>query len=109
MTLLVDVLHHVHDDSRLSVLQDAAKLTRPDGVIALKEWELIRGPANFLAYIADRFVSGDRSVRFMALPEIEGLIESALPGWEIITHSRILPRRNNALWVLRKPRHPSRK
>ena len=103
VTLLVDVLHHVHDDSRLSVLQDAAKLTRPGGVIALKEWELNRGAANFLAYAADRFVSGDTSVRFMALPEIEGLIESALPGWEIVTRSRILPRRNNALWVLRKP------
>lgn len=103
VTVLVDVLHHVHDDSRLSVLQDAAKLTRPGGFVALKEWEYIGGPANLLAYTADRFVSGDATVRFMRRPELETLIEDAMPGWELVMLSRIRPRRNNALWVLRKP------
>jgi len=31
------------------------------------------------------------------------LIESALPGWETVLRTRVRPRRNNALWILRKP------
>jgi SAM-dependent methyltransferase len=103
VTLIVDVVHHVADSERATVLQEAARLTVPGGVVVFKEWELRRGPAHLVAYCADRFVSGDANVRFMKRAELESLVERAMPGWETVLHTRIRPRWNNTLWVLRKP------
>ena len=103
VTLVVDVVHHVAEHERVTVLQDAARLTAPGGVVVFKEWEISRGFAHAVAYCADRFVSGDVDVRFMDRAELDRLIESALPGWETVLRTRVRPRRNNALWILRKP------
>lgn len=65
LVLLVDVLHHVDDDERQKVLDDAASLTATAGTLIVKEWELRAGLANRVAFTADRYVSGDSTVRFM--------------------------------------------
>ena len=102
-TVLVDVLHHVQDDQRLAVLKDAAALTAPGGTVVFKEWEKRSGLSYLFAYGADRYVSGDATVRFMDRPELEGLIATAMPGWETVLETTVPPRRSNLLWILRKP------
>ena len=104
LTLLVDVLHHVHDDERLPLLRDVGALTAPGGIVVIKEWELIPGAASSrIAFVADRYVSGDPGVRFMPRAEIDDLVAAALPGWEKTTEGRIPPRKANLLLTYRRP------
>ncbi len=102
LVAIVDVVHHVAEDIRAAVLRDAAALTAPGGSVAFKEWERGRGVPHLMAYTADRYVSGDTTVRFMDPAEIRGLAEANLPGFSLISETRIPPHRNNVLLVLRK-------
>jgi|SRR3954470_23185087 2-polyprenyl-3-methyl-5-hydroxy-6-metoxy-1,4-benzoquinol methylase len=103
VVLVVDVVHHVADDQRLALLTDAAALVRPGGVLVFKDWERGAGLAHLLAYTSDRYVSGDRTVRFMPYEELRELADKAAPGFELVVECRIPPRRNNVLFVLRRP------
>jgi 2-polyprenyl-6-hydroxyphenyl methylase/3-demethylubiquinone-9 3-methyltransferase len=96
-------VHHVPESLRASVLGDAATLAAPDGLVAVKEWERGRGLAHVMAYTADRYVTGDKDVRFPDREELHELIGTALPEFEIVCEARIPPRRNNVLYVLRRP------
>ncbi|MCU1603551.1 MAG: Methyltransferase protein [Modestobacter sp.] len=106
VVLVVDVVHHVPDGLRLALLTDAARLVRPGGLLVFKDWELGRGPAHLLAYVSDRYVSGDRTVRFMPLDELHDLAEKAAPDFELVVECRVPPRRNNVLLALRRPAEP---
>jgi 2-polyprenyl-3-methyl-5-hydroxy-6-metoxy-1,4-benzoquinol methylase len=103
VVLVVDVVHHVAESERVSVLTDAAALVRPGGLLLFKDWERGRGPAHLLAYTSDRYVSGDRTVRFMPLDELHELAIKAAPGFELVLECRVPPRRNNVLLALRRP------
>ncbi len=102
LVLIVDVVHHVAEDLRGTVLRDAAALTAVPGMIAIKEWERGRGLSHVVAYTADRYLSGDATVRFMGRDELRGLVASNLPGFELAAETRIPPHRNNLLLVLRR-------
>jgi SAM-dependent methyltransferase len=98
-----DVVHHVADNDRVAVLSDGAALVRPGGLLIFKDWERGRGAAHLLAYTSDRYVSGDRTVRFMPLDELRELAAKAAPGFELAVECRVPPRRNNVLLALRRP------
>jgi SAM-dependent methyltransferase len=103
VVLVVDVIHHVAEGERLSLLQDAAALLRPGGLLLFKDWERGRGLAHLLAYGSDRYVSGDTTVRFMPLDELGELTAKAMPDFDLVVECRIPPRKNNVLFALRKP------
>ncbi|HEY4023509.1 MAG TPA: class I SAM-dependent methyltransferase [Pseudonocardiaceae bacterium] len=103
LIMICDVIHHVAEGERLQVLKDAAELTAPGGTVALKEWERRPGLANSAAFLADRWVSGDPTVRFMARPELDQLIGQAMQGWSVSSEARIPPRIANLLLTLRRP------
>ncbi|HEY7858785.1 MAG TPA: class I SAM-dependent methyltransferase [Candidatus Nanopelagicales bacterium] len=102
LVLLVDVLHHVADVDRQTVLDDAATLTAPGGTLIVKEWEAGKGLGNRLAFVADRYVSGDVTVRFMRRDEMQALVDNAVPGWQRTCEARIPPRRANLLLSYRR-------
>jgi SAM-dependent methyltransferase len=106
VVLVVDVAHHVPDGQRLPLLTDAARLVRPGGLLVFKDWERGQGLAHLLAYISDRYVSGDRTVRFMPYEELHELAAAAAPGFELVVECRVPPRRNNVLIALRRPAEP---
>jgi 2-polyprenyl-6-hydroxyphenyl methylase/3-demethylubiquinone-9 3-methyltransferase len=103
LVVICDVLHHVAEGQRDVLLFDAAELTAPGGTVAVKDWELRKGFGSSVAYYADRYISGDRTVRFMPLTEIDELIDAAMPGWPRTCEARIPPRRANVLVTLRRP------
>jgi 2-polyprenyl-6-hydroxyphenyl methylase/3-demethylubiquinone-9 3-methyltransferase len=103
LVVLVDVLHHVADGQREQVLRDAAALTAPGGVVAVKEWDRRGGVGTVVAYVADRYVSGDSTVRFMPRAELDGLVAGAMPGWRTVCECRVPPRKANLLLMLRRP------
>jgi 2-polyprenyl-6-hydroxyphenyl methylase/3-demethylubiquinone-9 3-methyltransferase len=102
LVVIVDVLHHVPEQIRIPLLRDAATLTAPGGMIAIKDWERGRGLWHLVAYSADRYLSGDKDVRFPSLDELHGFVAEGLPDFSITLEARIPPRRNNVLWTLRR-------
>lgn len=102
LVTIVDVVHHVPEELRVPILMDAAKLTAPGGMVAVKDWERGKGIAHLMAYTADRYVSGDKTVRFPARDELQNIIEAGLPDFEVVCEARIPPRRNNVLYALRR-------
>jgi len=102
LVAIVDVVHHVPEEMRGAVLRDAAALTAPQGMVAVKEWERGRGLPHLLAYTADRFVSGDKTVRFPSPAELRALVASQLPGFSVVCEARVPPQRNNVLLAMRR-------
>jgi 2-polyprenyl-3-methyl-5-hydroxy-6-metoxy-1,4-benzoquinol methylase len=103
LVTFVDVLHHIPEAARVPVLADAAALTAPDGTIAVKEWERGRGLSHLAVYHLDKYVTGDRDVRFPTRAELGSMFEAGLPGFALVCEARIPPRRNNVLCALRRP------
>jgi SAM-dependent methyltransferase len=100
LVVLCDVVHHVAEDQRAGVIAHAASVLAPQGLLVIKEWELRPGLGNLIAFTADRWISGDRSVRFMPRSEIAALIRTAVPAARLLHVSRIPPRKANLLLVL---------
>ena len=101
LVVVCDVLHHVAEGDRAQVLRDAAALTAAGGTVAVNEWE-DSGRWRWLAYLADRWVSGDPTVRFMPRGELDRMIRQAMPGWRVSCEARIPPRRANLLLMLQR-------
>ncbi len=102
LVVVADVVHHVAEQARLPLLRDCGDLTAPTGMLAVKEWERGSGLAHATAYVADRWVSGDATVRFHSRSELKDLIAAALPEFRPVCEARIPPRRNNVLYALRR-------
>jgi len=103
LVIVCDVVHHVAEGERQQLLVDAAALTAPGGTVAVKEWERSRSLGYSPAYYADRWVSGDKTVRFMPRDELDALIDHAMPGWPTTCEARVPPRRANLLLTRRRP------
>lgn len=99
LVLLADVLHHVAPEGRAPLLQGIRRVLRPGGRFVLKEWERIPGVPHALAWLSDRFLTGDR-VQFLRAAQLRELVESVFGRGCIEKEIRIRPRRNNlALFV----------
>jgi 2-polyprenyl-6-hydroxyphenyl methylase/3-demethylubiquinone-9 3-methyltransferase len=103
LVLIADVMHHVPLEIRTQVLACAAELVRPGGHLVVKEFERNRGPYYYLTFAADRYLSGDRTVRFMTMTELHALVGSTQRlGFEPPTVTRIGPARNNVVFATRR-------
>ena len=80
LVVISDVLHHVPSGDRAGLLQTARQLLAPGGTLVVKDWERTPGPAQVTAFVSDRYISGDRGVAFMTLPEMRDLLTEAVPG-----------------------------
>ena len=79
VVLVVDVLHHVPADLRPAILDDAARLLRPGGHLAVKEW-IRNGTLPYLGgACADWYLSGDRSAAYMRREELDQLCAEGCP------------------------------
>jgi 2-polyprenyl-6-hydroxyphenyl methylase/3-demethylubiquinone-9 3-methyltransferase len=106
LVLVVDVLHHVDDESAPGLLATAATLVRPDGHLVVKEWERNRSPGYLAGWFSDRVISGER-VRFFDRDGLVDLVERAAPGFVRADESRVKPRRSNLLVAWRNAAEPA--
>jgi hypothetical protein len=96
LVVIADVLHHIPADAdRRAVLEDAAAMAAGGGTVIVKEWSGHRSLGYGFAYAADRFVSGDRHVRFSTESQIAALVGEALPGWGLAWREVVPPWANN--------------
>jgi 2-polyprenyl-3-methyl-5-hydroxy-6-metoxy-1,4-benzoquinol methylase len=103
LVVICDVLHHVPIADRAAVVRSAVELCQPGGLVAIKDWEPTPKLPNAAAFVADRYISGDRGVSFPTRSELLDLVEEAAPGASITLEARIPPRRNNLLLVAGVP------
>lgn len=97
LVCLVDVLHHIRPEFRAGVLACAAALTAPEGHLIIKDHDR-DGRFSFLAYAADRFITGDKDVRLLSRSELIRLV-GAIDGFGPIRHSSVPPLRSNVLLI----------
>ncbi|MET0283979.1 MAG: class I SAM-dependent methyltransferase [Polyangiales bacterium] len=74
-----DVVHHVPPEQRVRFFSDLRPLIGPDTLLVVKDIRpgTTRG---YLSYLADRYISGDRSVSLLDESALETLVKSAIPG-----------------------------
>jgi 2-polyprenyl-6-hydroxyphenyl methylase/3-demethylubiquinone-9 3-methyltransferase len=105
VTVLVDVIHHIPSEAdRHQVLADAAALTAEDGLLVVKDWDAQRSFGHGLQVIADRWISGDRTVRFQVTDYFVELARRVLPEWECVWLGGVRPWRNNVVLGWRRSR-----
>ena len=100
LVVLCDVLHHVPPGGRDGLLRDAFELTARSGLFVVKEWERRRNLAHSLAYVSDRYLTGDRVV-FLSETELRTQLRRLFPDAQMALDARIPPRRNNLILGLR--------
>ncbi|MEM7269722.1 MAG: class I SAM-dependent methyltransferase [Pseudomonadota bacterium] len=101
--LIVDVLHHVPDGERETLLRSAFELLRPGGALIFKDW--IRGAdiMTGLVWVADVWIGGDKNVRYMDMAEQRAFI-AAIFGEDAVEEERpIRPWSQNHAFLIRKP------
>lgn len=103
LVLIVDVLHHVGTETeRVGLVADAAALTAPNGTIIVKEWARSSHPAFLAGAFADRYVTGDRHVRFADHTELMDLLASGAPGFVVRDADTVRPWACNTLLALHR-------
>jgi 2-polyprenyl-6-hydroxyphenyl methylase/3-demethylubiquinone-9 3-methyltransferase len=100
LVVLADVLHHVAAGSRRPLLQGIRRALRARGLLVVKEWERKLGVAHALAWLGDRFLTGDR-VQFLRGAQLRELIESVFGPGCVEKETRIRPQWNNLVLFVR--------
>jgi cyclopropane fatty-acyl-phospholipid synthase-like methyltransferase len=82
LIVLCDVVHHVPKAERGQFLRDLDLLVKPGVPLAVKDIRpgSIRG---WFAEASDRYVSGDRAVRFIPESEMQALFSRHIPGLSV--------------------------
>jgi 2-polyprenyl-6-hydroxyphenyl methylase/3-demethylubiquinone-9 3-methyltransferase len=104
LVLIVDVLHHVpRQELRTQIIRDAIAMLSAHGTILVKDWARDRSAAYLIGYLADRYVSGDKTVRYMTRQELLELAGEAAPNMVVSEQASIRPHRTNMLVAVRRP------
>jgi 2-polyprenyl-3-methyl-5-hydroxy-6-metoxy-1,4-benzoquinol methylase len=100
LVVICDVMHHVSQDLHREMLAFAKRMLRPNGLLALKEWERRTNPVHGLCYLIERYITGDKVV-YMSREEIKSLVGSVFDLRNIEKEIRIPPWKNNLLLLIR--------
>ncbi len=100
LLIIGDVMHHVPVNMRRRMLASARTILKPAGFLVLKEWARSRAPIHVIAYLADRYVTGDR-VTYWTADQFRDLIDEVFGTGHIVNQARIEPWRNNVVFLVR--------
>ena len=101
LILINDVLHHVPEALRLGLLAAAKQLLSPGGALIFKDWVRRPSPIHALCYVADVYVGGDKSVRYMPLDEQRNMLTEVFGTGSIIAEANIRPWDHNQSFLIR--------
>jgi 2-polyprenyl-6-hydroxyphenyl methylase/3-demethylubiquinone-9 3-methyltransferase len=102
LVVLSDVLHHVPVAERGGLLDTAWALTSDGGHLAVKDWVSTPNLATGLAYLSDRFITGDRPLFFESQKAFIDLVAVHTPGGTIMEEGSVPPHHNNLYLVTTK-------
>lgn len=101
LVVINDVLHHVPYEKRLGLLSASRQLLSSDGSLVLKDWILGQSIIHYACYIADVYIGGDKSVRYMSLYEQRSMLNSVFGHSGIIAEATIPPWQHNHAFLVR--------
>ena len=99
LVVMCDVLHHIPEEMRPEIIAAARRLLAPRGSFVFKDWGQTVTPIHWIAYAADRWLTGDR-VRFLKRQEAETLLSGSGDGFALRDRATIKPWRNNFALLL---------
>jgi len=94
LIVMCDVLHHIPPQLRPDIIAAARKLLAPGGSFLFKDWERRSTPIHWIAFAADRWLTGDR-VQFVTEGEAAALLASQFDATGAKASFRVRPWRNN--------------
>lgn len=100
LILINDVMHHVPDALRLGLLIAAKELLAPGGSLIFKDWVRRASPIHALCYVADVYVGGDKSVRYMPLDEQRNMLTEVFGAGSIVAEANIRPWDHNQSFLV---------
>lgn len=102
LVILSDVLHHVPDHLRGSLLQGIALALAPQGIFAFKDWVLDRSLIHWVCEASDRYLTGD-NVAYLTAPEMRELLARHFGPTALRQERRVRPWSNNLAVLVSQP------
>jgi 2-polyprenyl-3-methyl-5-hydroxy-6-metoxy-1,4-benzoquinol methylase len=99
LIVMCDVLHHIPQGLRPEIIAAARMLLAPGGSFVCKDWARTATPIHWIAYAADRWLTGDR-IRYATPREAEGLFAQSFGVSAVSGRATIKPWRNNFALLL---------
>lgn len=99
LVIMCDVIHHVPEEIRSSVLGAVRTLLAPGGRFAVKDWARSLAPIHWLCFGSDRWLTGDR-VRFLKPDEARSLLSDVFGRDSVRTSAWVKPWRNNYAFLV---------
>lgn len=100
LIIMCDVLHHIPEDLRPEIIAAARTLLAPGGSFICKDWARTATPIHWIAYAADRWLTGDK-IRYATPPEAEELFGHSFGASAVRERATIKPWRNNFALLVR--------
>jgi len=100
LAVLSDVVHHIPQAQRHSVLEGIRKLIEPSGLLIFKDWERAFAPIHWLTHGTDRWLTGDR-VEYLTREEMRELLSTSFGRNSILDEARVAPWSNNLAFLVR--------
>jgi 2-polyprenyl-6-hydroxyphenyl methylase/3-demethylubiquinone-9 3-methyltransferase len=94
LVVMCDVLHHIPEELRADILAATRTLMAPGGSFVCKDWARSATLVHWIAYAADRWLTGDR-IRYVTAREAEALFQRNFAASRIEARATIRPWRNN--------------
>ena len=101
LVVLSDVLHHVPEEIRQSLLAAIRDALAPGASFVFKDWERSNAPIHWLCYASDRWLTGDR-ISYMSRSEMRQRLARVFGDAALMDEMRVKPWWNN-LATLVKP------
>lgn len=94
LVVLCDVLHHIPLGERNALLAAIARTLKPSGSLVVKDWLVSATPIHWLAYLSDRYLTGD-DVHFFTMAGARVLLTDIFGPGAICASTRVRPWSNN--------------
>ncbi len=99
LVIIVDVLHHMPPEMYIEFLSDTKKSLKKGGVLLLKDWIRSKTPIHLLAFLSDRYITGDK-VSYLSSNELRSLLIDVFGKNCIENEAVIAPWDNNIAFLV---------
>jgi len=103
LVVLSDVMHHVPDNLRRSLMVSIDQAMAPNGSLLFKDWVISANPIHWLCAASDRYLTGDK-VAYFTVGGISALVSEAFGPGTIRRTGTVRPWRNNVAVLVQRSR-----
>lgn len=99
LVVIADVVHHIPLKIRREFLKCVREVMKPGAFLVVKDWEKTSTPIHLLAYLGDRYITGD-GVCYYTAGELRNLIQDIFGKHALKGEARICPWPNNMAFFI---------